>query len=223
MAELTPKTIAELPEATALLESGLIALSQESNSRKATIATMRKAMQNAALVSDANISSAEETRIVWYRTNSSTLHTPYTEGITGFTYGYIIAFSISANTCFQLCLVSGSTSMYTRRLYNGSWTPWRAVLTSDRASTVRYSTVNCSVTPNGVSTTSVTFPNGTFSSAPSVTATLADNFSGAALMSAIAISVRNVTATGFDIQLGVNADTTVQNIAVRWQAIGYAE
>ena len=82
--------------------------------------------QGGIYVSDANTIPTASTMTV-YRYDSSTFHTPYTEGATAWQAGVIFAFSSSANNCGELALTSGASVMYYRRCYNGTWTAWAKV------------------------------------------------------------------------------------------------
>lgn len=91
----------------------------QNNINKAFVIGENKAIY----VTDVNISPHNTGQLTFYRYDSNTLNTPYTQGITGFASGIIICFELNT-MCTQFAIPAGGILLFSRRLYNNSWTAW---------------------------------------------------------------------------------------------------
>lgn len=55
---------------------------------------------------------------------NTTLHTPYTEGVTTSTQGFVLG-SGNGNYRVQLAILNGNNNLYLRNMSGGTWGPWR--------------------------------------------------------------------------------------------------
>lgn len=79
---------------------------------------------------------------------------------------------------------------------------------------------SCPISSNAITTTHVNFTKA-FSSAPSVVACYGGTLAYASDLNKVCWSVRNITATGFDLDVGFNGSIgSLSTLTFRWQAIG---
>lgn len=79
---------------------------------------------NGNFATDCN--SVETGKIQRFRFNSSTLNTPYKQGITAFSEGWVESYLSNANYGIQTAYATGNDE-YTRILNNGTWGNWYSV------------------------------------------------------------------------------------------------
>jgi hypothetical protein len=79
---------------------------------------------NGNFIADCN--SVEIGKIQRFRFNSSTLNTPYKQGITAFSEGWVESYLSNANYGIQTAYLTGK-DQYTRVLNNGTWGNWGTV------------------------------------------------------------------------------------------------
>ena len=77
-----------------------------------------------AVSSDLNTINPQVPQLIKY--NSSTLHTPYKEGVTLSQAGVVLSYSNTSDGayCSQLCVPCGSSVVYARANNNGTWDSW---------------------------------------------------------------------------------------------------
>ena len=168
----------------------------------------------ATYVADANINSGYVGQLRYYRWDTDTLNTPYKENLTSYGFGMIVEYAISADTCAQYCIVGGAPNIYFRRQLSGVWYPWDRMFDS---SDIQTGNALANAASNTVTVTSVTFPKA-FLRTPNVTISCTGNLS-AAQYANIGWSVRSVSTTGFEIEVGVNQAISFSQMGFRWIAV----
>lgn len=130
MADLTPKTISELPAVTTPTDLDLIPVSQSSASKKMTIAQIKALSINAATLStDLNTHGDYSGQPEVVRYNTDTLHSPTSEGLTNYGYGICVTYASAATACSQFCFTSGYSFAFFRSQSSGTWTAWKQIPT----------------------------------------------------------------------------------------------
>ena len=75
-----------------------------------------------SIIADANTYTAGVQMLA--RTDANTLNTPYKQGLTSNSAGFIITYGGSDNYCSQLAMAAGKTELFTRAKANGTWGLW---------------------------------------------------------------------------------------------------
>jgi hypothetical protein len=83
---------------------------------------------------------------------------------------------------------------------------------------IRRGSVNAAIASSSVTVTHVDFLEE-MPAVPQVVACLASQSSDAAALAGYSVSVRSITATGFDVAVGVNGTTAATYLSVRWIAV----
>ena len=246
MADLTPKTIAELPLDTSISGAEIFPIMDGSASKHIPLSALSAlfADANVEYIEDANIASGEYTKLKTYRYSQDTLNTPYTEGLTTFTSGVILAYSPANNVSSQFALTNGAAFVCYRRYANGSWISWARIF--DTASVIpvenggtgsaslatartnlgvrmtKAGYSSATVASNSVITTHIDFPEAFPTGVSNVVACLGSSYGSTAqgFMSNIGISVSGVSNSGFDVQVGYDGTTSITSVNIRWVAVG---
>ena len=101
-----------------------------SNKINSELGTLSTAISNLSdqintLSTDANTITIGKVEL--FKTDGSTLNTPYKQGLTPYQANVILSYASSANYAVQLALLTGNTPMYVRSLKNSTWTLWKPV------------------------------------------------------------------------------------------------
>ncbi len=125
MAELTGKAVSELPEATNVQDSDLLALSQNASSKKVFAETLVQYIVSKTQLIVPPIASNMDAEVYGHdgihfnRYISTTAHTPYTDGLTTSAEGYCVTF-MSGTYGSQTVYPNGQASFFRREIYEES-------------------------------------------------------------------------------------------------------
>jgi hypothetical protein len=75
------------------------------------------------------ISDADNASYRFNFVNANTLHTPYKEGLTRSTEGWILTLRTGSSSSYntQICIPVGQNNFYIRRINGGSWSAWESL------------------------------------------------------------------------------------------------